>query len=96
MSSNTPKDLIAKGTSLFADLQNIKDKISPKLEGVQVKVDRNKNADLYNSIVAIFGERNVNNTDTDFITFDMYLECLRIIKLASKSTAKDFIEKRGI
>lgn len=94
--SNTQQGYIDEASDLFDQLQEVKNKLAPHLQDVKVKVDKNKNADLYNSIVAIFGERSQDDPDKDYITFEMYLHCLRVVKLASQSTAQQFISNQGI
>ena len=80
----------------ISDLQEVKDDLYPNIENVKVKIDKSSNADLYRSVESIFGERSSEDPDKDFITIDMYLHCLEIVRLAGEDKANQVLKGQGI
>jgi len=93
---SSPEEYIEEMSAGISDLEEVKGVLYPNVENVKVRVDKNVNADLYRSIEAIFGTRDSDDPDKDFITTDMYLHCLEIVRLAGEDKANQVLKGQGI
>lgn len=94
--SKTVEEYVEEVKQGMIDLQEIKNTLYPNVSDIKAKIDKTANAELYNSVEAIFGERNLDDPNKDFITFDMYLHCLEIIRLGGKDKANIVMSGQGI
>lgn len=76
-------------------LRDLQESLGAELEHIRVKVDTQRNADLYKSVEALFGPRE-GEPDEGFITFQMYLEALKIVRAGGKAKASAFLKEKGI
>jgi hypothetical protein len=85
------EDYLSDFSEGIEDLKDIKKTLYDNLSGVKVRVN-NKDSDLSSSIDHVFGDRS-NDPNKDFITFDMFMECLKIVRAGSKAKASEIINK---
>ena len=90
------KEYLEKAKGAMEELDNVKLTLRPQLENVKVRIDKFKNADVYDAMVQIFGTKVSDDPDKDFITFDEFMQCVQIIKIAGKSKGKETLARQGI
>jgi hypothetical protein len=91
--SKTYNDYIEEAQSGILDLRKIKAGLHDQLSDVKVKVDLSTNDSISSAINEIFGERSDDDPDKGYITFDMYMQCLNIIRLAGQAKAETILER---
>jgi len=77
----------------ISDLRDIKSSLIGDLEDIKVRYNEDDNPQIVRSIKQIFGEMKENDLRKGYITFDMYIESLRIIKAAGKAKAGSILDK---
>jgi hypothetical protein len=80
-----------RAVNIIKGLRGIQESLEPHLEGIKVKVDKERSPDLQSSIEAVFGDRS-GHPDDGFITFEMYRECLKIARAGGKEKASQIIK----
>ena len=80
-----------RAEDIIKGLRGIQESLEPDLVGIKVTVDKDINAELYSSIRFVFGDRS-GHPDDGFITFNMYRECLRLIRAGGKQKASEIIK----
>ncbi len=85
------EDYLSEFDEGIESLKDIKKTLYDNLSGVKVRVN-NEDSDLSSSIEKVFGDRS-NSPDKDFITFDMFMHCLKIVRAGSKVKAAEIINK---
>ena len=94
--SKTPQEYISEAKQGIDELDKIKEVLYPELSNVKVRIDKTLNAEVYNEVIKIFGERASDDPNKDFITFDMFMHCLGIIRLAGKSKGQETLSRNGL
>ena len=94
--SKTPQEYLDLAKIKMDELDTIRSTLYGDLASVKVRLDKVKNADVYNAVVAIFGQRASDDPNKDYITFDMFMDCVRIIKAAGRSKGKETLNRQGI
>ena len=74
-------------------LKRVKGLLHEDVSNVMVKLDEDANPQIGRSITQVFGEMEENDPRKGYITFDMYMECLRIIRLAGQAKASVVLER---
>lgn len=77
---------------IIEELKEIKKDLSSNLRNIKFKYDRNKDIELHESVIEMYGLDFVEKNGT-YITFDMFSEMLDIVKLASESKADQLLGK---
>lgn len=83
----------AEAQQVVDDLSAFQDKIYDKLKGIKIKYDISRNADVFNAINTLFGDQTPNSPNYGYITFDMYLKCLDIVKKSGELKAESIINR---
>ncbi|RLA65127.1 MAG: hypothetical protein DRQ78_05530 [Epsilonproteobacteria bacterium] len=78
------------------ELENIKGLLHEDVSNVQVKLDEDANPQIARAITEVFGEMKENDPRKGYITFDMYMQCLRIIRAAGQAKASSILEREFI
>lgn len=86
--SKPAAEYIADAKTMTAELREIQNSISAELGNIRVKIDPAKQPELYKAIEKVFGDRS-QSPDKDYITFDMYMICLKIIRAGGKAKAAE-------
>ena len=89
---DTRKEYIEKTKQLISQLRDVQSALDPDLSNVKVRINEEQNGMLAKSIETIFGDRS-ESPDKDFITFDMYMHCVRIMRAAGKAKAQEVYGK---
>ncbi|RLA65295.1 MAG: hypothetical protein DRQ78_05390 [Epsilonproteobacteria bacterium] len=77
-------------------LRRIKATLTDDLSEVRVALDEDANPSIKRAIDQIFGEMKENDPRKGYITFDMYMECLRILKAAGQAKASSILEREFV
>lgn len=83
--------LDAKG--ILRQLKEIKGFMKDDLEKIQIQVDKNDSPITNRAIEKVFGEMEADDPRKGFITFDMYMQCQRIIIAAGQAKADSELSK---
>ena len=94
--SKTTQEYLVDIQQGMGDLDEIKKVLYPQLSNTKVRISKTGNAEVYNEVVKIFGDRPSDDPNKDFITFDMFMHCLGIIKLAGKSKGQETLSRHGL
>ena len=90
------EDYKKESREALESLSRIKSEISEDVEDIRVSIDLDNNPQIARSITQVFGEMEENDPRKGFITFEMYMDCLRIIKMAGKAKASAVLEREFI
>ena len=77
-------------------LNEVKELVGEQVHDVRVEVDPNDSPAIQRSITQVFGEMEDSDPRKGYITFDMYLDCLRIIRMAGQAEAGVVLEKEFV
>jgi uncharacterized protein (UPF0335 family) len=91
MSESKTKEYLDQFSEGIDGLKDIKKTIYDDIKGVKVFINKTDTS-LVTSIEKVFGSRQ-NDADKDFITFDMFMHCLKIVRAGSKAKASEIIDK---
>jgi len=75
----------------IAGLRDIKQKIKAQLPPLEVDISTSNNLQLQNAMTAIFGD---SVEDRSKITLDMYINCMKIIRMAGQAKGANMINRR--
>ena len=76
---------------IIQELRDAKTEIASNLTDVKVIVNGNDYPDILAAISGLFGESHVNNNSA-VITFEMMVECIRLVRLAGTAKAQELIK----
>lgn len=76
------EDMLAKGTEYLQELRET-------LKDIKVPATQSLHPNVLNSVRTLFGDTVVSNNKA-YITYDMYLECLSLIRSVGRDTAAEF------
>ena len=76
---------------IIQELRDAKTEIASNLTDVKVIVNGNGYPDILAAISGLFGESYVNNNSA-VITFEMMVECIRLVRLAGTAKAQELIK----
>jgi len=77
-------------------LKKIKGSLYEDVSKVMVQLDEDANPQIVRSITEIFGEMKEGDPRKGYITFDMYMQCIRIIRLAGQAKASVVLEREFV
>lgn len=77
------------------ELGGFQSQLYEKLKGIKVKYDPIKNSDIHESIEALYGPQDISSPSYGYITFDMLLECMQVIKLSGGDKADSILSRFG-
>ncbi len=72
------------------ELISNKNYLYDKLKNIKVKYNKATNQDIHEAIIAFYGEEFANNLN-GFITFDIFVDMLDVIKVASADKAEQLL-----
>lgn len=84
---------IAEAKSILKQLKEIKGHMREDLNKIKVQVDSSDGPITARAIEKVFGEMDNNDPRKGFITFDMYMQCQRIIVAAGQAKAESELRK---
>lgn len=87
--SKTAQEYITEASSAIAELGELKADLYSRLSGLKVQYSIEDNLDLTKAIEAVFGDEAKANKG--YITLDMYLYCLKLVRAAGKAKAQSLI-----
>lgn len=76
------EDLLVTATEYMEELKD-------SMKDIKVPADSN-NPNVLEAIKAVFGEDFISN-DQAYITYEMYLKCLQLIRSVGRDTAAEFV-----
>lgn len=90
------KDIAKEANQLIGGLRRIKADVKNKLGDIEVSYDPLTSPELSKAMKEIFGEEFASKVETNkkAVSFDSYITCLNIVKLAGKAKAEDFIKDK--
>jgi len=83
----------AESKEAISSLRSIKSSLIGDLQDIKVKYNEDDNPQISRSIEQVFGKMTEDDPRKGYITFDMYMESLKIIKAAGKAKASSILEK---
>lgn len=83
----------SESISVVDDLSAFQNQIYDKLKGIKVKYDNSRNSDVSEAITKLFGEQIPGSANYGYVTFDMYLKCLDVVREAGKLKADSIINR---
>lgn len=92
--SSVQEGIMNRSTSVLSEISDIKSEILKGLDNVNVRIDVSKNTDLAKAIDSVFGEPKNTDKENRYLTFDMYMHCVKIIRSAGKAKSASIIGKR--
>ncbi|RLA66538.1 MAG: hypothetical protein DRQ78_04105 [Epsilonproteobacteria bacterium] len=78
------------------ELRKIKSTLSEELADVRVILDEKDNPSIAKAITQVFGEMSNDDPRKGYITFDMYMTCLRILRAAGGAKASSILEREFV
>lgn len=83
--------VVTKIKTAITQLKEQQDNLASRLTHVKVQVTKNLHPDVFEAIRVTFGlEESAEETE---ITFEMYTECLRLMRAAGSATAEIEVRK---
>lgn len=75
---------------LLEELRTAKKELDDNLKHIRFKYDPAKNIELHESVLEMYGEQFVQKNGT-YVTYDMFLQMLNVVKLASSDKADQLL-----
>lgn len=85
--------IVDRSKSGIKELKNLKRKVYPEVRDVKIPLTVDSNPALYQSVKEIFGDIEPNEHGQIHITFDMYMDCVNLIRQAGKAKAASIIDR---
>lgn len=77
-------------SQVLDDIKSFKAELYSNLKDTRFKYNPTRNSELYEAIIAMYGEEFVAQNGY-FVTFDMYVQMMEVVKLASKDKADQLL-----
>lgn len=84
---------VADAKSILKQLKEIKANMKDDLDKIKVRVDPSDGPITASAIDKVFGEMDEDDPRKGFITFDMYMQCQRIVIAAGQAKAESELQK---
>lgn len=85
-------EYIGQSKDAIRALKDIKGSLNTDLENIQIIVDEQKSPTVAGAVTEVFGEMESDDPRKGFITFEMYMQCIRIINAAGQAKADSTLE----
>ena len=86
-------DYVSQSKDAIRALKEVKRSMGDDLSEIRVVVNSEDSPSVANAIDEVFGEMESDDPRKGYITFDMYMQCMRIINAAGQAKASSILDK---
>lgn len=87
-------DIVVKADDVIGKLTSIREELYPQLKDISVSVDREFDHTIDRALTSVFPES--EDAKSGKITFEMYIQCLKIAKMAGEIKGTDHVRGKNV